>query len=135
MPAYLKAICVAVVIGVLAPVAAIAKTTTTYRAFVMPSHKIVCGIFLGNEPDLHGGQLRCDLRFENDRAVFLGITGKAKIFHVTDAIANPNTAPRLEYGTTRTYGPFTCTSKVTGLSCHNRHRHGFSVSQQFQRVY
>ena len=135
MPASLKTLGVTVAIGVLAPVAATAKSSVTYRAFVMPSHQIVCGILLGSQPEPHGGQLRCDLRFQNDRAVFLAITGKAKLVHVTDAIANPNTAPRLDYGTTRTYGPFTCTSKVTGLYCHNRHRHGFSVSQQFQRVY
>jgi hypothetical protein len=43
----------------------------------------------------------------------------------------------LRYGKTKRVGPSTCTSRRTGLTCHNRngHGHGFTVSRERQTVH
>jgi hypothetical protein len=99
--------------------------------FQTPSHKIVCGEFPTGGP---GAFLRCDLLFLNDRAAFLRRTGRGRISHVTDAVGVPGAA-ELPYGTTRHFGPFTCTSRVSGLTCRSPAGHGFSVSRQRRRVF
>jgi hypothetical protein len=106
--------------------AAVAKDTV----FQMPSKKIVCRIY----DEGTGLVIRCDLFFLNDRAVRMTRHGKARLIHVTDTIGDPK-APVLAYGRTKRVGPFTCTSRRTGLSCHNRNGHGFTVSREHQRVH
>ena len=98
--------------------------------FKMPSKKIVCRVY----DEGQGLAIRCDLFFLNDRAVRMTRTGKARLIHVTDTIGDPH-APVLAYGTTKRAGPFTCTSRRTGLSCHNRNGHGFTVSRERQSVH
>ena len=71
---------------------------------------------------------------DTERSVELTRTGKARLIHVTDTIGDPN-APVLAYGKTKRAGPFTCTSRRTGLSCHNRNGHGFTVSRERQSVH
>lgn len=41
----------------------------------------------------------------------------------------------LHYGTTSQFGPFTCTSRINGLTCTNRNRHGFFLSRQSYRLF
>jgi hypothetical protein len=107
-------------------VPAVAKDTV----FQTPSKKIACRIY----DEGTGLVIRCDLYFLNDRAVRMTRTGKARLIHVTDAIGDPK-ASVLGYGKTRRVGPFTCTSRRTGLSCHNRNGHGFTVSRERQSVH
>jgi hypothetical protein len=98
--------------------------------FQTPSKKIACRIY----DEGAGLVIRCDLYFLNDRAVRMTRTGKARLIHVTDAIGDPK-ASVLAYGKTKRVGPFTCTSRRTGLSCHNRNGHGFTVSRERQSVH
>ena len=107
-------------------VPALAKDTV----FQMPSKKIACRVY----DEGTGLVIRCDLYFLNDRAVRMTRTGKARLIHVTDAIGDPK-AQVLAYGRTKHVGPFTCTSRRTGLSCHNRNGHGFTVSRERQSVH
>ena len=98
--------------------------------FQMPSKRIVCRV----HDEGQGLVIRCDLFFLNDRAVRMTRHGKARLIHVTDTIGDPK-APVLAYGKTKRAGPFTCTSRRTGLSCHNRNGHGFTVSRERQSVH
>ena len=41
----------------------------------------------------------------------------------------------LAYGSTRQLGQFVCTSRITGVSCVNRHGHGLFVSRQTFRLW
>jgi hypothetical protein len=107
-------------------VPAVAKDTV----FQTPSKKIACRVY----DEGTGLVIRCDLYFLNDRAVRMTRTGRARLIHVTDAIGDPK-AQVLAYGRTRRVGPFTCTSRRTGLSCHNRNGHGFTVSRERQTVH
>jgi hypothetical protein len=98
--------------------------------FQTPSKKIACRIY----DEGTGLVIRCDLFFLNDRAVRMTRRGRAHLIHVTDTIGDPK-APVLSYGKTKRVGPFTCTSRRTGLSCHNRNGHGFTVSREHQSVH
>jgi hypothetical protein len=106
---------------------AIARDAT----FHTPSKKIHCRVFT---PAKASAWIRCDLFFLNDRAVTMTRTGKARMVHITDTIADP-AGPALGYGKTKRFGPFTCTSRTTGLSCHSKTGHGFTVSKQKQSVH
>jgi hypothetical protein len=109
-----------------AAVPAVAKDTV----FQTPSKKIACRVY----DEGQGLVIRCDLFFLNDRAVRMTRRGKARLIHVTDTIGDPK-AQVLAYGKTKRVGPFTCTSRRTGLSCHNRNGHGFTVSRERQSVH
>ena len=115
---------------------ALAPAAVTNRPFNTPSGKIVCAYI--HYPELKpplGPAIRCDLLFLNDRAVYLGTSGKAQKVHVTDAVGDPR-AKKLAYGTSRRFGRFTCTSRTTGLTCRNRNNgHGFTVSRESQKVF
>lgn len=41
----------------------------------------------------------------------------------------------LAYGTSWTRGPFTCTSRVTGVTCRNQRAHGVFLSRQAHRAW
>ena len=41
----------------------------------------------------------------------------------------------LAYGQSRQLGPFTCTSRVTGVTCRNRTGHGLFISRQAYRAW
>jgi len=119
--------------SILVPAVAHASFNKQFRT---PSGKISCGYLYYPELDPPSGPaIRCDLLFLNDRAVYLGIKGKAEKIHVTDAVGSP-TAKTLAYGTTTRFGRFSCTSRVSGLTCRNRNNgHGFTVSRQSQKVF
>ena len=41
----------------------------------------------------------------------------------------------LPYGKSFRHGAFTCTSRVTGVTCHNKNGHGMSISRQAYRIW
>src|SRR3954452_7949181 len=100
------------------------------KAFQTPSHKIRCAYMSTLGP---GPWIRCDVLSLNDTAFRLDRTHKGKRIHVTDAAAGPH-ARVLRYGHSLKVGPFTCTSRRSGLTCKSRvSRHGFKLSKQRQK--
>jgi hypothetical protein len=108
-----------------------AAAQAAFEQFRTPSGKILCAYitFEGTR------EIRCDLLFLNDRAAFIGLTGKGRIAKVTDVAGQPRSRV-LAYGTSRRFGAFTCTSRRSGLTCRNRRTgHGFTVSTQSRKVF
>jgi Family of unknown function (DUF6636) len=110
-------------------------------SFRTPSRHIYC--IYTPQPAL----LRCDVNFETrfrhkpascefdwGRSVGLSKTGRARVLCVSDSTYSPH-AQVIAYGTTRRFGPFTCTSRRTGLTCRSGKRHGFMLSVAQQRVF
>jgi hypothetical protein len=126
--------------AVLATVAASASLV----GFQTPSHKIACvySHFSGDRP-----ALRCDVAdvaaparrpqscdLDYGSAFGLGATGKAKRLCAGDTVLDPK-AKVLAYGRSRTLGPFTCTSRTSGLRCATHAGHGFELSRAKQRLF
>lgn len=66
----------------------------------------------------------------------LGAKAKPTLF----CTGNPNYSIRpvyttLAYGRSWTRGPFTCTSRVSGVTCHNQGAHGVFLSRQSYRTW
>jgi hypothetical protein len=66
----------------------------------------------------------------------LGAKGKATIF----CAGNPNFSFRpayttLAYGRSWVRGSFTCTSRITGVTCRSRGRHGLFISRHSYRTW
>ena len=61
-------------------------------------------------------------------------TGRARRLCVGDTAMDPD-AKVLAYGKTKHYGPFTCTSRTTGLRCTTAAGHGFALSRATQRLF
>jgi hypothetical protein len=56
-----------------------------------------------------------------------------KRIHITDSVVNRR-AKVLRYGKSLDLGPFTCTSRSSGLTCKSRSSgHGFTLSKQRQK--
>jgi hypothetical protein len=119
-----------------------ASTTTTTDAlqtFRTPSGHIGC---------LYDTiMLRCDVTgiahaparprsCQLDYGSAFGLTpaGRARRLCVGDTAMDPR-AKILNYGKTKHYGPFTCTSKATGLRCTTAKGHGFDLSRQTQKLF
>ncbi len=101
------------------------------KQFRTPTGKILClySTFEGRS------QIRCDLLFLNDRAAVVGASGRGRIIKVTDAAGNPRSKV-LAYGTSTSFGAYSCTLRRTGLTCRNRRSgHGFTVSTQSRKVF
>lgn len=110
-----------------------------YLMFRTPSGNIGCGY----ASDSSGTSLRCDIRTELKPkppkpagcdldwgdSYELGVRGRATVTCHGDTAIDPR-ARALKYGTRWSRGGFTCLSKVTGLRCTNRSRHGFFMSKQ-----
>jgi hypothetical protein len=124
--------------------AATAGAVSGLDAFTTPSKHIACMYqhLPGNTPDL-----RCDVdgvahppkrpkSCEQDYGSSFGLsrTGRAQRLCVGDTVRDPK-AKVLNYGVTRTYGPFTCTSRRTGLRCTTRAGHGFELSRERQKLF
>jgi hypothetical protein len=60
--------------------------------------------------------------------------GRARRLCVGDTAMDPD-AKVLAYGKTKHYGPFTCTSRTTGLRCTTAAGHGFALSRAAQRLF
>ena len=74
----------------------------------------------------------CDLDYGG--AFGLGQSGRAQRLCVGDTVRDPK-AKVLAYGRTRTLGPFTCTSRTSGLTCKSRSGHGFVLSREHQKLF
>ena len=111
--------------------------------FQTPSHNIAC---TGDSTTI-----RCDTRFvtKYSRPVYkptgcdvdwgplgMGPRGRAHVLCVGDTALNPK-ANVLRYGSSKLYGggAFRCTSRTSGLRCHNRAGHGFFLSRQEQSTF
>jgi hypothetical protein len=100
------------------------------RVFQTPSKKIACRYESTPKP-----RIRCDVLWLNDVGYFLERRGKARRREVTDTVASPR-ARVLAYGRSLELGPFTCTSRRSGLTCRSRtSRRGFTVSRARQRTF
>jgi hypothetical protein len=117
----------ALVAALLAP----ASARAAYRDFRSPSGKIGCAFYSDAETPRF---VRCDWAGANDRGLTLSETGKGKRVKVTDTVMSPQ-AKILVYGTTTRFGSMRCTSRRTGITCRNKHDHGFTVSVEKQRVF
>ena len=105
---------------------------STLSFFKTPSKHIAC---LYSTGDGFPTQLRCDATFLNDASYGLKTHGKGYRFRASDSVSSPK-AKTLSYGTSRRFGPFTCTSQTAGLTCTSRSsRHGFFLSKQRQSVF
>ncbi|HWH95470.1 MAG TPA: DUF6636 domain-containing protein [Baekduia sp.] len=114
------------------------------ESFQTPSRHIAC--MYQHLP--HGrADLRCDVdqvarpvkrpkscELDYGSAFGLSTTGRAQRLCVGDTVRDP-AAKILKYGATRRYGPFTCTSRTTGLRCTTRAGHGFELSRQRQKLF
>lgn len=130
---------VALLLAVLAAPSAGASATTPIRTFRTPSGHIGCAY--------DTTMLRCDVddvahkparpkACELDYGSAFGLTpkGRARRLCVGDTAMDPD-AKVLAYGKTKHYGPFTCTSRTTGLRCTTAAGHGFSLSRATQRLF
>jgi hypothetical protein len=119
-----------------APIAASAGTIQTFRT---PSGHIGCAY--------DTTMLRCDVddvahaparprscELDYGSAFALTRTGRARRLCVGDTAMDPD-AKVLAYGRTRRYGPFTCTSRTTGLRCTTAAGHGFTLSRATQQLF
>ncbi|MFL5847136.1 MAG: DUF6636 domain-containing protein [Solirubrobacteraceae bacterium] len=69
----------------------------------------------------------CDLDFGGGLAV--GKKGRGGFFCAGDTTLHAG--PALPYGSSRSAGRFTCTSRSSGMTCRNRRNgHGFTLSRQ-----
>lgn len=130
---------VALLLAVLAAPSAGASATTSIRTFRTPSGHIGCAY--------DTTMLRCDVddvahkparpkACELDYGSAFGLTpkGRARRLCVGDTAMDPD-AKVLAYGKTKHYGPFTCTSRTTGLRCTTAAGHGFSLSRATQHLF
>jgi hypothetical protein len=123
--------------------AAPAAAEDTLVAFQTPSHGIGC-MYLRTEGK---PSLRCDIRdmlnhvarpasceLDYGSAFGLGPAGRAQRLCVGDTVLDPK-AKVLAYGGQRTLGPFTCTSRRTGLRCATHAGHGFVLARGKQSLF
>jgi hypothetical protein len=124
-----------VAIVALAPAGAPAAGGLT--PFRTPSKNIYCA----REQFRHTDMLRCDVRkldhlapkpkgckFGWGNSFGMNPRGRAHSLCVSDSVFDAHAAV-LAYGTTHRYGPFTCTSRTSGLTCSNRSGHGFTLNR------
>ena len=91
--------------------------------------------------------LRCDLasvahapkrpsscRLSYGRAFVLHGTGRARRACVGDTVLDPG-ARVIPYGSKRRFGPFTCRSRQSGLTCTSRYGHGFTLAKARQKLF
>jgi hypothetical protein len=127
------------------PVAAASPVATVspvaaYAWFSSPSKNIGCWM------DASGA--RCDVLVHTYKptkkpaychadwgtALEVGRTGKGHFGCVSDTVAMSPTI--LRYGHSKSFGRFTCTSRLTGMTCVNRYNgHGFKASKASYRFF
>ena len=101
------------------------------KQFRTPSRNIGCLYSTSGGP---GAFLRCDVLSEGDNGGFK-LRRRARRIHITDTVYD-NRSPVLQYGKRKRYGPFTCASRRSGLTCKRRSTgHGFKLSRQRQRLF
>lgn len=130
-----------VVLAGLAPAGGSAADGVT--SFRTPSKNIYCA----REQFRHTDVLRCDVRtlrhlapkprgckFGWGNSFGMSPRGRAHSLCVSDSVFDTHAAV-LAYGTTHRYGPFTCRSKTSGLTCSNRSGHGFTLNRTRGRFF
>lgn len=114
-----------------------------YIAFRSPTGNIHCAIMTG-----YTSIVRCDLDqltpsyrnrphdCEQDwgNAFEVGPGGGGYLPCHGDTVSDPS-AFTLGYGRSITLGPFTCTSRKTGMTCTNAQGHGFQIAKATQKVF
>jgi hypothetical protein len=100
------------------------------KSFHTPSRNIYCLYMSSQGP---GPWIRCDVFSLNDTGFRLDRKHEGRKIHITDSVFNPR-AKVLRYGRSLSVGPFTCTSRRSGLTCRSRASgHGFKISRQRQK--
>jgi uncharacterized protein DUF6636 len=101
--------------------------------FRVPSGNVYCAYEHYNFSPI---DLRCEIRTGIrpkppicDGGYIMRQTGRAHPFCASDTIYDRN-APVLAYGTTRQFGVFKCSSRVSGLKCVNAAGNGFVLSKE-----
>jgi hypothetical protein len=120
-------------------------SSTSITTFQTPSHGIACAY--ASASGEAAVSLRCDVadvvsppkrpkscELDYGSAFGLSATGRAKRLCAGDTVLNPK-AKVLAYNKTRHLGPFTCTSRVTGLRCATKAHHGFVLSRRMQKLF
>jgi hypothetical protein len=138
----LISLAVAVVAAAVAASSSSAAGRNVLPGFRSPSGNIRCFVvdklYCSIKRSAYGGglQARCDLDwhgFELSRAA------KAKVYCTSNApydMGKQRPSNRiLQYGKSFHRGSFTCSSRVTGITCHNRNGHGLFVSRQAWRAW
>jgi hypothetical protein len=112
-------------------VAAAAHAEGGTRYFRAKPSGIGCGVF---RLQRSSATVRCDLPLLGSRAAFLHTRGQGAIKSVPSFL-HPRDQTVLRQGDTGRYGPFTCTSRPTAVSCDAGGGHGFTVGRKFQLVF
>jgi hypothetical protein len=112
--------------------------------FQSPTGNIGCMAIIGDtnevrcdlrelDPSFTNRPASCDLDWGDSFAIGANDARGSLVCH-GDTVFDPG-ASVLRYGRTGTFGPFTCTSLKTGMTCTNSHGHGFSVARAQQSVF
>jgi hypothetical protein len=112
-------------------------------SFRTPSKNIYCAREKLGRTDL----LRCDIgklahkapkprgcQFGWGNSFGVNAHGRSRALCVSDSVIDPHAAV-LAYGQTRHFGPFTCTSKTSGLRCSDRSGHGFALNRTRYKLF
>ena len=127
-------------VAALAALAGAAVASAAFTPFRTPSGLVGCYYATGPTT------LRCDVgyrtRFTGKRkcaglygqAFSMSSRGRPRVLCVSDTARDPR-APALAYGRTRHLGPYTCTSRTSGLTCRNSAGHGWTLSRQSVKLF
>jgi hypothetical protein len=118
------------ILAVVVPAVSATPALARSKSFRTPSRNIYCLYMSTQGP---GPWIRCDVRSLNDVAFRVDRTHKGRKIRITDSVFSPR-AKVLRYGRSLNVGPFTCTSRTSGLTCRSRvSGHGFKISRQRQK--
>jgi hypothetical protein len=122
-------------------------TVQTLPGFRSPTENIKC--FVGNRlycsiaraayaKKLQDRCLRPDGSGVDWHGFALAATRRATVFCTSNPAYNPDTQrpsyPKLAYGKTVRHGAFSCTSRITGVTCRNPGGHSLFISRQAWRA-
>jgi hypothetical protein len=132
----------AVLLSLALMLVALPAAAQDYLAFRSPTGNIRCAIFLYD-----GAYARCDLGqaspsyrrpgwcdLDWGTGFGVGATGPGEALCVGDTVWDES-AEVLGYGQSLSFGPFTCRSEQTGMTCLNPGGGGFRVSRGSQQVF
>jgi hypothetical protein len=126
------------VLGVTGLVAAVNPAQASLPAFHTPTGNIGCIVA--------GGYLRCDIGSKSwqaprskscslDRGDSFTMRGTGRPVWTCHGDTVLHQGRVLAYGMTWHSGPFTCKSRIDGLTCNNSRGHGFFLSKQTFRTF
>lgn len=138
----MKTLVVAAAAAISFGVAVPAGAATHLREFQTPTRNIGC--VLSNK---YGTEARCDIADHTWKAtkrpkscqldwgngIILGATGRARFSCAGDTTLHQG--HKIRYGRSVHLKPFTCKVARAGVTCRNRHRHGFFISRQSYRLF